>query len=158
MADSTGRGLFVSSREFAFPQGACSQAAERIMGECRNTKRPYWGVPSRLLGNPSLWLALALGGCAVGPDFLPPNAPVQDKWIESGDKRVASRSEVKSHWWRAFRDPTLDRLIECAYEQNLPVQVAGLRFSESRAQLGVAIGNLFPQTQEGTGSGGSSSS
>ncbi len=122
------------------------------MGECRNTKRPYWGVPSRLLGNPSLWLALALGGCAVGPDFVPPGALLQEEWIESGDKRVASRSEVKSHWWRAFRDPTLDRLIECAYEQNLPVQVAGLRILEARAQLGVAIGNLFPQTQEGTGS------
>jgi len=99
---------------------------------------------------PPICLALALGGCAVGPDFLATTAPVQDKWIESGDKRVA-KSDVKSHWWRTFKDPTLDRLIQRAYEQNLPVRIAGLKILEARAQLGVAIGNLYPQTQEGTG-------
>ena len=122
------------------------------MREGRHARLHSRAVLSRLLGNPSLWLSLALGGCAVGPDFIPPPAEVQENWIESGDKRVASRSEVKSHWWRAFNDPTLDRLIECAYQQNLPVQVAGLRILEARAQLGVAIGSLYPQTQVGTGS------
>ena len=62
---------------------------------------------------PPICLARALGGCAVGPDFLATTAPVQDKWIESGDKRVA-KSDVKSHWWRTFKDPTLDRLIQRA--------------------------------------------
>src|ERR1019366_6105078 len=99
---------------------------------------------------PPICLALALGGCAVGPDFLATTAPVQDKWIESGDKRVA-KSDVKSHWWKTFKDPTLDRLIQRAYEQNLPVRIAGLKILEARAQLGVAIGNLYPQTQEGAG-------
>ena len=97
-----------------------------------------------------LWLALALGGCAVGPNFAPPEVSVQNKWIETGDKRVA-KSDVKSHWWRTFKDPTLDRLIQRAYEQNLPVRIAGLKILEARAQLGVAIGNLYPQTQEGSG-------
>ena len=50
-----------------------------------------------------------------------------------------------------FRDPTLNRLVETAYEQNLPVRIAGLRILEARAQLGVAIGNMYPQTQEGSG-------
>ena len=99
------------------------------MRKSRQAKRASRRVFSGLLGNPSLWLALALGGCAVGPDFIPPGAEVQENWIESGDKRVATHREVKRHWWRAFNDPTLDRLIECAYEQNLPVQVAGLRIS-----------------------------
>jgi NodT family efflux transporter outer membrane factor (OMF) lipoprotein len=152
LADSNGQRLCVWSQRLAFPSGAFNQATERIMRKSRQAKRASRRVFSGLLGNPSFWLALALGGCAVGPDFIPPGAEVQENWIESGDKRVASRSEVKSHWWRAFHDPTLDRLIQCAYEQNLPVQVAGLRILESRAQLGVAIGNLFPQTQEGTGS------
>jgi len=120
--------------------------------QARQVKGAPRRVLTRLLGNPCLWLALALGGCAVGPDFVPPLAEVQEKWIESGDKRVASNSDVKSHWWRAFNDPTLDRLIECAYEQNLPVQVAGLRILEARAQLGVAIGDLYPQMQQGVGS------
>ena len=50
-----------------------------------------------------------------------------------------------------FRDPTLNRLVDLASEQNLPVQVAGLRILEARAQLGIAIGNMFPQQQEGSG-------
>ena len=123
------------------------------MGGHRKSKREAPSRPSRFVrAIPPICLVLAVGGCAVGPDFLAPPAPVQDNWLESGDKRVASHSEVMRRWWRAFHDPTLDRLIECAYEQNLPVQVAGLRILEARAQLGVAIGNLYPQTQEGSGS------
>jgi NodT family efflux transporter outer membrane factor (OMF) lipoprotein len=118
-----------------------------LMGGHRKFKR----AAPLLVQVPPICLALALGGCAVGPDFIPPEVPVQNNWIESKDSRVASKTDIMSHWWRAFRDPTLDRLIECAYEQNLPVQIAGLRILEARAQLGVAIGNLYPQTQEGTG-------
>jgi len=117
------------------------------MGGHRKFKR----VAPLFVQVPPICLALALGGCAVGPDFIPPEVPVQNNWIESKDSRVASKTDIMSHWWRAFRDPTLDRLIECAYEQNLPVQIAGLRILEARAQLGVAIGNMYPQTQEGTG-------
>lgn len=95
-------------------------------------------------------LALAMNGCAVGPDFQPPEASVQDNWIEKTDKRVSNK-QVMSNWWRAFKDPTLDRLVNLAAEQNLPVQIAGLRILEARAQLGIAIGQLFPQQQEGNG-------
>ena len=44
-----------------------------------------------------------------------------------------------------FNDPTLDRLVELAYQQNLPLQIAGLRIVEARAQLGVATGQQYPQ-------------
>ncbi len=99
----------------------------------------------------SLCSALALAGCAVGPDFERPQAEVQKNWIEKRDKRVTTKAPVTDRWWTAFHDTTLDRLIECAAEQNLPVQVAGLRILEARAQLGVAIGNMYPQQQEGSG-------
>ncbi|MDR3534279.1 MAG: efflux transporter outer membrane subunit [Rhodopila sp.] len=99
----------------------------------------------------SLGLALAMTGCAVGPDFETPKAKVQDNWIENSDQRVATKTTMSARWWRAFNDPTLDKLIDLASQQNLPVQIAGLRILEARAQLGVAIGNLYPQTQEGFG-------
>jgi NodT family efflux transporter outer membrane factor (OMF) lipoprotein len=98
----------------------------------------------------SLGSALPMSGCAVGPDFAPPVAAVQENWIESKDSRVAN-APVKCCWWTAFKDPTLDRLVQRAAEQNLSVEIAGLRILEARAQLGVAIGNMFPQTQEGFG-------
>ncbi|MGD8619485.1 MAG: efflux transporter outer membrane subunit, partial [Gammaproteobacteria bacterium] len=49
-------------------------------------------------------------------------------------------------------DPVLNTLIQQAYEQNLPLQVAGLRIMQARAQLGIAIGSQYPQVQEAAGS------
>ena len=98
-----------------------------------------------------LSIAVSVSGCAVGPDFETPGAVVQSNWIEKRDSRVETKKAVKTEWWKAFNDPTLDELVERAAQQNLPVQVAGLRILEARAQLGVAIGNMYPQTQEGSG-------
>ncbi len=42
----------------------------------------------------ALVLALVASGCAVGPDFQPPAASLQDNWIEKPDRRV-SNNEVK---------------------------------------------------------------
>ena len=56
-----------------------------------------------------------------------------------------------SKWWTVFNDPVLDNLICCAYHQNLTLRQAGCRILEARAQLGIAVGELFPQTQNMTG-------
>ena len=95
-----------------------------------------------------LSMVLALSGCAVGPDFVKPKAKIQENWSEKGDSRVASQTAVDSQWWKAFNDPTFDKLIKLAYQQNLPLQITGLRILESRARLGIAIGRQFPQQQE----------
>lgn len=100
-----------------------------------------------------LAMIVALGGCAVGPDFVKPDAPVSEHWSGKGDPRVVTQTAVNSRWWQAFNDPTLDRLIQAAYRQNLPLQIAALRIMESRARLGLAIGSQFPQQQEAFGSG-----
>jgi NodT family efflux transporter outer membrane factor (OMF) lipoprotein len=51
-----------------------------------------------------------------------------------------------------FNDPTLDSLVQLAYHQNLPLQIAGLRILEARALLGIAVGNRYPQLQVAFGS------
>ncbi len=99
---------------------------------------------------PLFALTFALSSCAVGPDFFEPKARVDHNWLEKGDSRVSNK-EMPSDWWRTFRDPTLDRLVSAAAAQNLTVQIAGLRILEARAQLGVAIGALYPQQQAGVG-------
>src|SRR5262249_10226227 len=55
-------------------------------------------------------------------------------------------------WWRAMDDPLLDQLMQNAYQQNLTLREAGFRVLEARAQYGIAVGQLFPQTQDLTGS------
>ncbi len=95
-----------------------------------------------------LWLS----GCTmVGPDFVKPEAPVQSNWIESRHPELKTEPADYRDWWTVFHDPVLNRLVESAYEQNLTLQIAGLRIFQTRAQLGVLIGNIYPQTQQGRG-------
>jgi NodT family efflux transporter outer membrane factor (OMF) lipoprotein len=93
-------------------------------------------------------LLLSLTACKVGPDFTKPEAPVAPSWGPKGDPRLVTQATIDSTWWRSFNDPALDRLIELAYRQNLPLQVAGLKIAEARATYGIATGKQFPQQQE----------
>jgi NodT family efflux transporter outer membrane factor (OMF) lipoprotein len=93
-------------------------------------------------------LALPVAACMVGPDFTTPTAPVAANYLESNDPSVKSSQWDDKDWWAVYHDPTLDRLIHRAYEQNLTLMAAGTRVLESRAMLGVAIGELYPQTQQ----------
>ena len=102
------------------------------------------------------WLGLVLPlccvGCLVGPDFSSPSVPVAEKWIEANDPSVDTRKQEHRDWWKVFHDPVLNRLIEIAYNQNLTLVSAGTQVLQARAQLGVAIGEFYPQVQQGNGS------
>lgn len=89
-------------------------------------------------------LVLPAPACLVGPDFVKPKVALNGSWSESRDPRLAVNAAAEVAWWKAFGDPTLDELIELAYQQNLPLQVAGLRILEARAQLGIAVGQQYP--------------
>ena len=101
-----------------------------------------------------VWLAatIALSGCAVGPKFVKPAAPLDAAWKAPPDTNQAfTPAPGDTAWWRAFNDPTLDSLIAIAYRQNLSLQVAGLRIYEARARLGIATGQKYPQIQAAFG-------
>jgi len=111
--------------------------------ETRGGLSPSLVTPVLLLG-----VLSALGGCAVGPKYTTPETNVPpEKWSTKGDSQIAIQAAVDVEWWKTFNDPALDRLVELAYQQNLPLQVAGLRIVEARAQLGVATGSQYPQVQ-----------
>ena len=98
--------------------------------------------------------ATLVSGCTVGPDFEPVPAPVLDSWQKSNVLRIdrstglTSRSEPATYWWKVLDDPTLDKLVRMAYSQNLTLRTAGIRIYEARAQLGIIIGDGYPQTQQ----------
>ncbi len=89
-----------------------------------------------------------LSGCAVGPDYVRPQAPEMKEWIEKEDPRIKSDPSDLAAWWKSFNDPVLDMLIERAFRQNLSLRIAGVRILEARAQLGIAVGNRYPQLQQ----------
>ncbi len=106
---------------------------------------PYQALLAALL----LWL----GGCTMlGPDFQTPEAQVPQKWSEQ-DKDLFRKPQQDESiaWWTLFNDSVLNKLIRIAYQQNLSLQIAGLRIMEARAQLGLVKGNLYPQVQEMNG-------
>lgn len=100
-----------------------------------------------------LLIAGLLSGCTmVGPDYKQPPVKLNQNWLETKDPRLQSGYQDYRTWWKAFNDPTLDRLIETAYRENLNLRVAGVRVLAARAQLGIATGQIYPQTQQATGS------
>jgi NodT family efflux transporter outer membrane factor (OMF) lipoprotein len=104
-----------------------------------------------------VWLAaglamLVLGCTMVGPDYVRPPVQVEQTWLDSGDKRVHTSTAQYKNWWQAFKDPALDQLIDTAYRENLTLRIAGVRVLGARAQLGIVTGQLYPQSQQATGS------
>ena len=102
----------------------------------KSTMSMWLGPPSRL---------------NISTDFARPAASLPDKWHSAADTRLATQPQADSAWWKSLNDPTLDHLIELAYQQNLPLQIAGLRIVEARAQFGIATGQQFPQFQVASG-------
>jgi len=93
-----------------------------------------------------------LCGCMIGPDFKPPPARVGTNWIDSPASDIRTDTAEYRDWWAAFNDPVLDRLIDIAYRNNLTLRAAGVHVLAARAQLGVAIGEFYPQQQQIGGS------
>ena len=94
-------------------------------------------------------VALFLSGCVMlGPDYVRPPTSLLTNWTKAKDKRITNGEPEYRAWWRVFNDPVLDGLVETAYCQNLTLRTAGVRVLEARAQLALARGQLYPQTQQ----------
>ena len=100
-----------------------------------------------IMTGPGQWIR---NGFKVGPNYGRPPAPVAAEWIQANDPSV--QNHHLQDWWQVFGDPTLDALIVTAYEQNPTLRIAGTRVLEARAGQAIAVGNIFPQTQQATGS------
>ena len=110
-------------------------------------------------GVSALLLTGLLAACTpIGPDFVRPKSAVVNQWMESNSPAASQQSGLTARsapvvaWWQTFNDPTLNRLVAEAYAQNLSLQIAGARVLQARAQLGIAFGELYPQSQVGGGS------
>lgn len=94
--------------------------------------------------------SLLLSGCAVGPRYVPPltASPSQFSYGPAVAARGAGAdSAALVDWWRAFDDPVLTALIERAVAQNLDLQQAVARVSQTRAALKGANAALLPVGQ-----------
>ncbi|NIL95200.1 MAG: efflux transporter outer membrane subunit [Woeseiaceae bacterium] len=94
---------------------------------------------------------LACGACTtVGPDFEQPEVRLNPAWLDAELELYATEPAELVDWWRHFDDPVLDSLIAASYENSYTLEIAALRIQESSAQLAIASGNRWPQTQVAT--------
>jgi len=99
--------------------------------------------------------SLFLSACTtVGPDFEKPQPEVAPEWLQAENEQISTDPATYRDWWKNFNDPVLDQLIDRAYQNNLTLQIAGLRVYEARAILGVATGAKYPQIQQMVASAG----
>lgn len=92
--------------------------------------------------------ALALAGCVVGPDHQDPrvSAPAQDPFL-SGTSPAFTGDEPPGAWWRLFRDPVLDSLVEEALRANTDLRVAAANLRRARAVLRESRAGRLPTTE-----------
>ncbi|MCE4070734.1 efflux transporter outer membrane subunit [Pseudomonas nitroreducens] len=125
-------------------------------------------IRSRSLLSPmaALALAVALAGCAIGPDYQRPELTVPASFKEGEGWQLAKPQDGFNHgaWWELYGDATLNdlqtRLV--AANQTLAQSVASYRQAQALAKG--ARSSFFPtisadvgktRSGQGTGSGGS---
>jgi len=91
-------------------------------------------------------LALALVSCAVGPDYLRPDAAVSDAYKEATGWKVAEPQDEsnRGNWWEIFGDPQLSALIESIDISNQNVRLAEAQFRQAQALAAQSRAALFP--------------
>lgn len=111
----------------------------------------------------ALAAALALAGCAVGPNYHRPSAPLEPAYKELPPGWKISEPQdtrVRGDWWSIFEDPELDRLERQVSISNQNVKQYEAQYREAVALLREAQAQLFPTLslsggmQRGGGGGG----
>lgn len=87
-----------------------------------------------------------LSSCMVGPNYKEPQKKIAEHWLQNNSS-VKQAPVQNANWWNVFHDATLTSLIHRGYQNNISLQIAGVRVLQARAQLAQSVGELYPQQQ-----------
>ncbi len=89
-----------------------------------------------------------LCGCAAGPDYTPFSFRTPASFVASGAENSVKPARWAgadlSQWWRSFRDPELNSLVERAVAANLDLEIALDRLQEARTRVLEWVGASLP--------------
>ena len=85
-----------------------------------------------------------LTGCAVGPDYHPPQTNAPPQWASPLAGGETNGPVDLAAWWEKFGDTNLDSFMITAVQSNLTLHIAEARVREARAQKDVVAGSLWP--------------
>ncbi|MDB5868570.1 MAG: outer membrane protein-like protein [Polaromonas sp.] len=105
-------------------------------------------------------LALAVSGCAVGPDYQRPTTPDVSHFKEAEGWTPAAPADAleRGPWWSLFGDPVLDRLAGRVEVSNQNVAAAVAAYAQARAVVREQRSSLFPSVTLNGGANRSHSS
>jgi multidrug efflux system outer membrane protein len=96
------------------------------------------------IARPAACLLLGLlAGCAAGPNYKPPQTTVDPGFANAAQTNLAPSPTV-ADWWRGFKDPELDQLVQRAAASNLDLRIATANLRQARALRFGAKAGLFP--------------
>ncbi len=117
-----------------------------------------------LTANRNPWVPVALlvgsmlAGCAVGPDFVRPAAPVADGYfphqtidqtatvsLSANDKQhFEVRQDIPFDWWTLFQSPQINSLIEKAFKANPTIEAAQASLRQAQQNTIAQQGFFYP--------------
>ena len=89
-------------------------------------------------------LGAAVSACTMEPHYSRPALPVPSGWNGNGVGATGAASVADLGWRQFFPDPTLQRLIQLAVENNRDLRVAVLNVQAAQAQYRIQRADLFP--------------
>lgn len=99
----------------------------------------------RIVSAAGLAAILVLSGCAVGPDYQPPQYSAPESWSAlNPEGATVSDPQKLAQWWMLFGDLQLTQLINRAVSANPSAKSALARIREARAQRGISRASLYP--------------
>ena len=90
-------------------------------------------------------LALALGGCTMGPDFTRPTITETEAELTYNHDFPTGETIADLPWWEMFGDTVLQNLITEALVNNRDLKASMARIAEARATLGIVRADLYPR-------------
>jgi NodT family efflux transporter outer membrane factor (OMF) lipoprotein len=87
-------------------------------------------------------MAIAISGCAVGPDYQRPALPLPRTW--SAPLPHQGDTGTLRDWWARWSDPILTDLIDSAQRENASVTIAAARIAQARAAVTAAASPFWP--------------
>jgi NodT family efflux transporter outer membrane factor (OMF) lipoprotein len=90
--------------------------------------------------------ALALGGCALGPDFFRPSIAIPAEYRAASGWKQAAPADTGSHapWWERYGDATLNSLVERVEVSNQNVAQATAQYRAAAATLATSRAAWLP--------------
>lgn len=110
------------------------------------------------LGFSCCLIALALGGCAVGPDFKRPPAPTADSYspkpmpdttasvaVLAGEaQHLDPKADIPFDWWKMFQSPQLNSLILRTFKANPNIESAQAALRQAQESAIAQQGFFYP--------------